>query len=183
MKQFILASNSPRRRELLQQAGYNFKVVPSKLPENENHDLPPQTYVEHLAFTKASDAFSREKMLCLGADTVVTLDGKILEKPANKPENERFLRALSGKSHYVYTGYAIVGENIKIVGHVKTEVVFNNLSDQLIKEYVSKGLGLDKAGGYGIQNDYPLVNRYIGSYTNVIGLPMEEINELLKELL
>ena len=113
----------------------------------------------------------------------MVFNGKILEKPVDKPENERFLRMLSGKSHYVYTGYAIVDKDKKISGYVETEVVFNKLSDELIRDFTDKGLGLDKAGGYGIQDGYPLVKEYIGSFTNVMGLPMEKINELLKELL
>ncbi len=183
MKEFVLASASPRRRELLLKEGYSFRVVPSLLPENENHNLPPEEYVERLAESKAKEVFFRVKTLCLAADTVVVLDGKILEKPANKPENALFLKKLSNRSHFVFTGYAIYDGSKMITGYVKTEVVFNDLSDDLINDYVEKGLGLDKAGGYGIQNDYPLVKEYIGSYTNVIGLPMEKINELLKELL
>lgn len=163
--------------------GYRFRVVPSLLPEKENHNLPPEEYVERLAESKAKEVFSREKTLCLAADTVVVLDGKILEKPVNKPENALFLKKLSNRSHFVFTGYAIYDGSKMIKGYVKTEVVFNYLNDDLINDYVEKGLGLDKAGGYGIQNDYPLVKEYIGSYTNVIGLPMEKINELLKELL
>lgn len=163
--------------------GYRFKVVPSNLPEKENHNLPPEVYVERLAISKAKDVYSREKTLCLAADTVVVLDGKILEKPADRSENAMFLKKLSGRSHDVFTGYAIYDGSKIISGFARTEVVFNHLSDDLINDYVEKGLGLDKAGGYGIQNDYPLVKEYIGSYTNVIGLPMEKINELLKELL
>lgn len=183
MREFVLASGSPRRRDLLKKEGYVFRVVPSTLPEIENHDLPPEIYVKNLAMHKAEDVFSREKTLCLAADTVVVFEGKILEKPADKPENVRFLKMLSGKSHYVYTGYAVIDGDKKITGYVKTEVVFNNLSDELIRDFTDKGLGLDKAGGYGIQDGFPLVKEYIGSFTNVIGLPMEKINEILKELL
>lgn len=183
MKEFVLASSSPRRQELLSKEGYNFKVVPSKLPEEENHSLSPQNYVESLALKKARDVYSREKTICLAADTVVVLDGIILEKPANKQENRTFLQRLSGKSHFVYTGYAIITDQKEIYGFCSTEVVFNSLSQDLIDDYVEKGLGLDKAGGYGIQNGYPFVKEFIGSYTNVIGLPMEKINHILKELL
>lgn len=183
MKEFVLASGSPRRRDLLKKEGYVFRVVPSTLPEIENHNLAPEVYVKNLAMNKADDVFTREKTLCLAADTIVVFNGKILEKPVDKSENERFLRMLSGKSHYVYTGYAIVDKDKKISGYVETEVVFNKLSDELIRDFTDKGLGLDKAGGYGIQDGYPLVKEYIGSFTNVMGLPMEKINELLKELL
>lgn len=182
-REFILASGSPRRKELLLSEGYEFKVVPSTLPEDEDHSINPQVYVENLAKRKAEDVFKKEKTLCLAGDTIVVFDGKILEKPADKPENAFFLKMLSGKSHYVYTGYAIVSDDTKISGFVKTEVVFNDLSCDLINDYVDKGFGLDKAGGYGIQNGYPFVKEYIGSFTNVVGLPMEKINELLKELL
>lgn len=182
-KEFVLASASPRRKELLLKEGYKFRVSPSKLPENEDDNLSPQTYVERLALKKAKDVFSKEKTLCLAADTVVVLDGKILEKPVDKPENALFLKKLSGRSHFVYTGYAIVDFGKEISGFCKTEVVFNNLKNSLIDDYVEKGLGLDKAGGYGIQNGYPFVKEYIGSFTNVVGLPVETINELLKELI
>lgn len=183
MKEFILASASPRRKQLLEDEGYKFKVVPSTLPEVEDRGLKPEVYVEHLALNKARDVFAKEKTLCLAADTVVVLDGKILEKPVDKPENTLFLKKLSNRSHYVYTGYAVVSFDKTVSGFVKTEVVFNNLSDDLINDYVEKGLGLDKAGGYGIQNGYPFVKEYIGSFTNVVGLPMEKINEVLKEFL
>ncbi len=183
MKEFVLASASPRRKELLLQEGYKFRVVPAECPECEDKNLQPWVYVEHLAKAKANDVFKREKVLCLAADTIVVLDGKILEKPADKPENVAFLKKLSGRSHYVYTGYAVIDNGYETSGYIKTEVVFNDLSDELINDYVDKGLGLDKAGGYGIQNGYPFVKEYIGSFTNVIGLPMEKINELLKELI
>lgn len=181
--EFILASASPRRKQLLEDAGYTFKVVPSTLPEIEDRGLQPEVYVEHLALNKACDVFSKENTLCLAADTVVVLEGKILEKPADKPENALFLKKLSNRSHYVYTGYAVVSSEKIISGFVKTEVVFNELSDELINDYVDKGLGLDKAGGYGIQNGYPFVKEYIGSFSNVVGLPMEKIKEVLKEFL
>lgn len=181
MREFVLASGSPRRKELLLKEGYTFRVVPSTLPEIENHNLPPEVYCKNLAMHKAKDVFSKEKTLCLAADTVVVFEGKILEKPADKPENARFLKMLSGKSHFVYTGYAIVDNDKEVSGYCRTEVVFNELSDRLIDEYVEKGLGLDKAGGYGIQNGYPLVKEYVGSFSNVMGLPVEKINELLKE--
>lgn len=166
----------------MHEAGYKFTVMPANCPEESQAD-DPEVYVECLAKNKAKNVFERTNVLSLGADTIVVLDGVILEKPANKPENAEFLRRLSNRSHYVYTGYAIIGKDVNISGIVKTEVVFNDLSEDLINDYVNKGLGLDKAGGYGIQNGYPLVKEYIGSFTNVMGLPIETIDKLLKEVL
>ena len=183
MSDLVLGSASPRRREILQDAGYDFTVVPAICEEFPCGDLSPVEYVKALALAKARDVFARVDKPTLGADTVVVLDGRILGKPANRSVNAQFLKDLSGKSHYVYTGFAIVKDGLEVVDFDCTEVVFNHLSDVLIKAYVDSGLGLDKAGGYGIQDGFDLVDKIVGSFNNVVGLPIEKINKLLKELL
>lgn len=180
MKDFILASASPRRREILHSAGFTFTVIPSSVKEPSFKGGSVISYVEGLAEIKAKDVFSRQTKPCLGADTIVVFDGNILGKPANRSINEQYLRMLSGKSHYVYTGFALVCPTKISIGYDVTEVFFNTLSDDFIHDYVASGDGLDKAGGYGIQNG-SLVQRIIGSYTNVVGLPIEKITKLLKE--
>ena len=182
MKHFILASASPRRREILAEHGYDFTVIPSNTEEAVCNGLTPVEYVKLLAKQKAVEVFSRTKQLTLGADTIVVLDGQILGKPANKSINTQFLKNLSGKSHYVYTGFAIVDKDLLIVDVDKTRVEFNSLTDKDIKLYVDSGLGLDKAGGYGIQDGFNLVKEIEGSFYNVVGLPIEKINQTFKEL-
>ncbi|MBR2933071.1 MAG: septum formation protein Maf [Clostridia bacterium] len=182
MKHFILASASPRRREILAEHGYDFTVIPSNTEETVCDELEPVEYVKLLAKQKAVEVFSRTKQLTLGADTIVVLDGQILGKPANKSINAQFLKNLSGKSHYVYTGFAIVDKDLLIVDVDKTRVEFNSLTDKDIKLYVDSGLGLDKAGGYGIQDGFNLVKEIEGSFYNVVGLPIEKINQTFKEL-
>ena len=182
MKHFILASASPRRREILAEYGYDFTVIPSNTEEAVCDELEPVEYVKLLAKQKAVEVFSRTKKLTLGADTIVVLDGQILGKPANKSINTQFLKKLSGKSHYVYTGFAIVDKDLLIVDVDKTRVEFNSLTDRDIKLYVDSGLGLDKAGGYGIQDGFNLVKEIEGSFYNVVGLPIEKINQTFKEL-
>ena len=118
----------------------------------------------------------------LGADTVVSLDGEILGKPKSKEDAKRMLGMLSGRAHAVYTGVCIVRGDREVSKVVTSRVIFRGLSDELIERYVASGLPLDKAGAYGIQDGYPLVDRYEGSYTNIIGLPVETVREMLAEL-
>ena len=178
----ILASASPRRRKLLEDAGFEFEVMPSRAEEIKD-DLLPEELAAKNASLKAEEVFSRVHEPCLGADTIVVFEGKILGKPADRSENARFLKNLSGKTHQVVTGYCLITKDGKTVGKVTSDVVFNVLSDGLIKAYVDGGFGLDKAGGYGVQDGFDLVKSVRGSYTNVVGLPMEAVGELLKEKL
>lgn len=181
----ILASNSPRRREILLNGGYSFEVISSDYEENSFSSDPVLT-AQTFAYGKAKAVFdnlkSKDDYLVLGADTVV-YNGSILGKGKNEQDAKNMLKTLSNKTHTVITGYALVCENKQIVSSVKTQVTFNDLTDELIDEYVSSGLYKGKAGCYGIQDPFPLVARYDGSLSNVIGLPEEEIFPLLKELL
>ena len=181
----ILASNSPRRKEILEKFGFTFTVIKSDYEEKENIS-DPQLLVKTFAFNKAKSVFDsleeKDEAVVLGADTVVVFDGKILGKPKDKKDAENMLKSLSGKTHSVFTGYAVIEKEKTFSGVCETKVTFNDLSDSFIRDYVATGSPMDKAGAYGIQ-DGSLVKDYVGSYYNVIGLPIEDISPILKELL
>ncbi len=181
----ILASASPRRRQLLAEHGVVFEVIPSEKEECADKNLPPREYCEKLAEFKAQDVFSSHGGVVLGADTIVVLDGAVLGKPKTKEEARRTLMSLSGREHQVITGYCLIyGSNLtdRIIKSAVTTVRFNALSQNLIDEYVNTGKPMDKAGSYGIQDGFPLVDSVDGSISNVIGLPIEEIIPILKEI-
>ncbi len=181
--ELILASNSPRRRQILTENGFNFTVVPSNVDEPKNVDMAPDRYAEFLAELKATDVYSKNGNVVLGADTIVYLDGIILGKPKDKQNAVDTLKLLSGKTHIVCTGFAIISKDKKIIANEKTFVTFNSLTDEIINDYVNSGLCMDKAGSYGIQDGYPLVKEIKGDYQNVVGLPISKIKGILKELL
>lgn len=177
--QLILASQSPRRRELLKKITNEFIVEPS-LYEERAGGLSARETVLTFAKGKAEEVFSRfPHALVLGADTVVFLDGDILGKPKDRAEAVAMLHRLSGRTHTVFTGVYVIGEHFRGDHVVATDVTFHKLSDELIEEYVASGLPLDKAGSYGIQDGYELVAHIAGSYSGVMGLPVEEVCELL----
>ncbi len=181
----ILASNSPRRKELLTKAGLEFAVKSSDFCE-KNIDGTSEQIAKYNAEGKAKAVFESLKdnlAIVLGADTVVDLNGAILGKPKSEEQAVKMLKSLSGKTHSVITGYSVIGYGIEITSCLKTEVKFNLLSEDLIKEYVATGSPLDKAGAYGIQDEFPLVESYNGSFDNIVGLPTEEVCPLLKKLL
>ncbi len=176
----ILASNSPRRRELLAQLGFSFAVEPSRFEECAA-GLSARETAARFARGKAEEVLSRfPGARVLGADTVVALEGEIFGKPASSEDAKRMLRALSGKTHSVFTGVCLadMGGRKELV--VESRVTFYALSEALIEEYVKTGSSLDKAGAYGIQDGFPLVERCEGSFTNVVGLPVEEVRALLE---
>ncbi len=181
----ILASRSPRRRKLLAQLGLDFEVHPSDLDENAmNHRLPEQL-VEQLALEKARAVATRfPEALTLGADTIVVLDGDVLNKPADEAEARAMLRRLSGRTHTVYTGVALVhpASRREVVDYEATQVTFAPLTDAEIDAYVATGSPLDKAGAYGIQDDYGAVfiRRIEGDYYNVVGLPLHRLYRMLR---
>ncbi len=175
----ILASNSPRRRELLKTITEDFTVEPS-LYEERAGKLSAYDTVEKFARGKAAEVFSRfPHSLVLGADTVVSLEGRVLGKPKNSADAARMLRLLSGKTHAVYTGVCLISDDFEAYHVAKTAVTFHVLSEELIAKYIASGLPLDKAGAYGIQDGYALVESIEGSYTNVVGLPVEEVRAML----
>lgn len=183
MIDFILASASPRRRDILKKAGYNFIIEPSNVEEVKDTSLDHGGIVKKLAQDKAKEVYSRFKKITLAADTIVTFNGMILEKPKSKEQNKEFLRLLSGNVNRVYTGYCVIKDGVEYSGFDYADVLFNDLSDELISEYVEKGLGLDKAGGYGIQDGYELVRSIVGEYDTVVGLPLKKVKEILERLL
>lgn len=178
---YILASQSPRRVELLKNIVSDFKVIPANIDENIKYndasDLPLK-----LSFMKAVEVFKDHKDdTIIAADTIVIIDNKVLGKPRNKKEASQMLHMLSGKEHKVITGYTIISKSRYVSKKIATKVYFNELSDELINEYIETGSPLDKAGAYGIQDkEFPLIKKIEGSLSNVMGLPVESLqNELI----
>ena len=179
----ILASKSPRRRYLLKQAGLDFSVIPIGIDESAIAEPEPADYVKTLAELKALDIASKyPESWVIGADTIVFIDNTILGKPSGKDEARDMLKQLSGKSHFVLTGFTICSQK-KAITHtdvVKTEVQFKTLSEEEIEWYIHTDEPFDKAGAYAIQGlGTFLVKRINGSYTNVVGLPVCEVIEFL----
>ncbi len=192
MPTLILASASPRRRELLTQAGFRFRVQPADIPEDPLPAEDPVAYVTRLARQKAQavyDGFSsvtpsgsvQEDIVVLGADTTVTLDGHILGKPAGAEDAARMLRLLAGRTHRVITGVAIVSATRSEVAAEVTAVQFLSLSEAEIAAYIATGEPMDKAGGYGIQGPAARwIPRIDGCYFNVVGLPIALVATMLE---
>ena len=179
----ILASSSPRRRYLLEQAGLTFSVIPSTLDENSIPVSTPKNHVRILAEAKAMGvAKLYPKSWVIGADTLVCIGDDVLGKPDTSAMARRMLKALSGKTHGVFTGYCICrkAEERTFSETVETKVSFKTLSETEIDWYLSTGEPFDKAGAYAVQGlGSFLVKRIEGSYTNVVGLPVCEVIECL----
>lgn len=188
MKKIILASGSPRRRELLDQMGLEYDVVLSKVDESDSGELPPGELVQTLAKMKARAVAKKikakkEEVLVIGADTIVVLKGQVLGKPENSLAAEKMLETLSGTMHKVYTGVAIVDTKgaTEEVFMQKTNVYMKNISQEEITAYVLTGEPLDKAGSYGIQGKGGVfVEKIEGDYFSVMGLPISKLYESLK---
>ena len=184
--QLYLASGSPRRHELLTQLGYRFEVLRLDVPEQREADEKPQDYVCRLARDKAMAgvAAAPTALPVLGADTIVVLDGRVLEKPRDQADAEQMLAALSGRTHQVMTAVAVAAHQGVCVTRVTTEVTFRTLGADEIVEYWHTGEPADKAGSYGIQGIAgKFVSRIVGSYTAVVGLPLLETDLLLQQYL
>ena len=180
---YILASASPRRKELFSLIVPEFEVIPAKAQEKFNMSLFPEQVVLSIAEGKCDEVFNdNPDAIVIGCDTVVVLGGEILGKPKDKEDAVNTLKNLSGKTHYVITAVCIRNKYKKLLECEKTEVKFNQLTDEFITEYVDGGSPLDKAGSYGIQ-DGGLVKEYFGSYTNVVGLPVTLVKKMLEEVL
>jgi septum formation protein len=185
----ILASASPRRRELLAQAGFSFTVHPAQIPEDPLDGEDPIAYVTRLAREKAQAVFAEvaasaeaaQGLVVLGADTTVTLDKAILGKPEDAADAARMLRLLSGRTHRVITGVAVVtAEGAEAAAEV-TAVQFLTLSEEEIAAYVATGEPMDKAGAYAIQGRAARwIPRIEGCYFNVVGLPISLVSTLLE---
>jgi len=182
----VLASKSPRRRYLLEQAGLTFTVMPSHFDETTIPFTDPSNYVRLLAEAKATEvSLTYPNNWIIGADTIVSIDHNILGKPVSDDEAGDMLRHLSGRTHQVYTGYCICcrSQNRQFSDVVKTDVQFKCLTTDEITWYIHTREPFDKAGAYAIQGlGTFLVRRINGSYTNVVGLPVcEVIERLIKE--
>ena len=179
----ILASTSPRRRDLLEQTGLEFTVIPSNLVENSIPLSSPESYVKRLAEAKAKEISQRHPdSWIIGADTIVIINNTMLGKPESRSEALKMLRSLSGKTHQVLTGYCICCEATGrfFSETIKTDVCFKELTGYQIDWYINSGEPFDKAGAYAIQGIGTfLVKRIHGSYTNVVGLPVCEVLEFL----
>ena len=179
----ILASNSPRRRELLSKLPYPFEVIPSGVEENITASDPTQL-VQELAKLKASDVFSRHPdSIVLGCDTVVDFNGKIFGKPRDHADASAMLHALSGKTHYVHTGVCILSPVGNWLFCDTTAVTFRNLTGKEIADYIDSGEADGKAGAYGIQDDSHFAASYDGDFDNVVGLPVYRVKEILEKIL
>ena len=172
----ILASASPRRRELIKMLVDDFEVIPSDVDESIIHTEPHALPAE-LSKIKAYSIFSRyPNDTVIACDTIVILDGKIMGKPHSKEEAKEMLKALSGRKHVVISGYTYINKEREITRTVRTYVYFNKLSEDTIDAYIKSGSPMDKAGAYGIQDDeYNLVSHIEGSFYNVVGFPVEDI--------
>ena len=194
MRRLVLASASPRRRELLAQAGFSFEVHPAHIPEDLLPAEDPIAYVVRLAREKADAVFAQlsatqpssngaAALQVLGADTTVTLDNHILGKPEDAADAARMLRMLSGRTHRVITGVAVVTSNTAEVAAEVTGVQFLTLSDEEIAEYIATGEPMDKAGAYAIQGRAARwIPRVQGCYFNVVGLPIALVSTILESL-
>lgn len=202
MENIILASQSPRRQEILSLGGYEYKVCVSsaeeQIPPEELENLTPQELVERLARVKAEDVYRRncnknseEEITVIGADTVVAVDGRVLGKPRTEDEAYEMLSMLEGRTHDVFTGVCILWTDsdtpAEIQGntfHCHTKVTFYPMTEEEINNYVATGDCMDKAGAYGIQSG---AAKYIqgieGDYLNVVGLPLSKIYHVLNEKL
>lgn len=184
----ILASASPRRQELLRNAGIEFTVQPAYIPETRQpHESPPD-YARRLASEKARHIFrefskSDPGVIVLGADTVVVIDNQVLGKPENQSEAASMLRKLSGKTHQVISAICFAYAKGERVAHEITKVDMNEISEEQIKTYVASGEPMDKAGAYAIQGSASKwIPRIEGCYFNVVGLPVARVWQLLQEI-
>ena len=192
----ILASASPRRRELLHQIGWEFEVCVSQVEEKITKTIPWEV-VEELSAQKAEDVFERmqesasgakEPLLVIGADTIVACDGRILGKPSDREDAAAMLKLLQGRSHHVYTGVTVClrkadGKIVRSTFHEATEVTFYPMTEEEIKWYVDSKEPMDKAGGYGIQGLCArFINGITGDYNNVVGLPVGRLYQEVGKL-
>jgi len=185
MKKIILASTSPKRRELLEETGLIFEVVPSNYEEDMTLDLKPDELAKFLSKGKAEEVASRvDDAIIISADTFVSFQSKVIGKP-HTIENARItLRTLSGNTHSVFTGFTIIDtKKNKIISKVvETKMTFKELADETIDNYIENGNPLKYAGSYTLKDiEYTFIEKIEGDSRNVIGLPVDEVLETLKE--
>ncbi|MEW9079647.1 Maf family protein [Terrisporobacter glycolicus] len=181
----ILASKSPRRREILENTKVRFSVKESQVDEVIKADESPKETVMRLAYEKALDVANNNKeSLVIGADTIVVINDRILGKPKNEEDAYNMVKLLSGKTHCVITGFALINLSLnkKVIDCEVSQVTFKELSEECIKDYLNTKESLDKAGAYGIQGyGGLLVNNIQGDYFNIVGLPISKISDCLKD--
>jgi len=183
-RKYILASKSERRKKLLKQIGLDFRIDVSNVSEEESEKGSPVNIVMKNSVLKSQSVARKYKNeIIIGADTIVVLDKKIFHKPNNLKEAKEYLSQLSGKKHKVYTGFNIIDtkNNVEIFNYEKTIVEFRKLSDDEISYYVNKYKPTDKAGAYGIQEDFGclFIKGIKGDYYNVVGMPLTKFYETL----
>ena len=185
-KKIVLASKSPRRKELLEQIGLDITICPSNIDEKKVSIQDPEKYVKKLACLKALDVSQLyPDSWIIGADTIVVIQDQIIGKPHSKAEAVKILNQLNNCEHFVYSAFCICNQNkaLQTIKSVKTKVYFKNLTANEINWYTNTQEPYDKAGGYGIQGIGSfIVKKISGSYTNVVGLPVCEIVEVLIKL-
>lgn len=184
LAKFILASQSPRRKELLERIGASFEVLPADVEEFEEGHGDPEGMVRHNALLKAAwIADLHPDRFALGSDTTVHIDGRVLAKPTDMQDARRMVKLLGGRTHFVYTGFALVcrSSGVSVVDGVRSEVTFKPLDDAIIDTYFQLVNPLDKAGAYGIQEGTDLIiASFRGSHSNIMGLPLDETKALLE---
>ena len=188
MREFVLASASPRRKELLSQIGIDFRIDVSNAEEN-TVSLEPGEIVKDLSYTKAMEVYGRQKdnVVVIGADTIVYSNGKVLGKPKDKQEAYTMIQSLQGAVHQVYTGVTVIWQqnnNTHVSSFVAmTEVELYYMSEEEIQQYIETQEPYDKAGGYAIQGFFArYVKRIDGDYNNVVGLPIGKLYQILNSL-
>ncbi len=182
-KELVLASSSIRRIELLNKVGYKFSVAPAEIEEIINDELNIESAIEELAFLKADFVFSsNQNNVVLAADTVVVCENRVLGKPIDYNDAKTMLKFLSDKTHRVITGVCVLSKEKSIMDHEVTYVTFYSLTDTQIDEYLQHDEAFDKAGSYAIQGIANMfVQKIVGDYDNVVGLPLSKVTQLLEK--
>ncbi|EDY81143.1 septum formation protein Maf [Verrucomicrobiia bacterium DG1235] len=184
LAKFILASQSPRRKELLERIGARFDVMPADVEEFEEGHGDPEGMVRHNAELKAGWIADRHPdRFVLGSDTTVHIGARVLAKPVDLADARRMIKALGGRTHIVYTGFALIcrSQGVEVVDGARSEVTFKPLDDAIIDAYFQIVNPLDKAGAYGIQEGTDLIiDSFKGSHSNIMGLPLDETKALLE---
>ena len=185
MKQVILASTSPRRKEILSKTKLAFTTEESDYEEDMSLDLPPEELAKTLSSGKAEAVAKRhDDAIIIGADTFIAFEGKVLGKPNTPEKAKEMLESLSGKSHSVFTGFTIIdcANQKKVSKAIETKVYFKNLSDKEIQDYVDSGEPINRSGAYAIQElGALLVEKIEGDFFNVMGLPLSALSDTLLE--
>ncbi|PLX27240.1 septum formation inhibitor Maf [Candidatus Parcubacteria bacterium] len=183
MKKIILASKSPRRKEILKNLGLNFVVKESAFQENNNIKLAPKKLVELFAVNKAKDVLEKSpETIVIGSDTLVVFENKVMGKPKNKQDAKKMLRKISSNSVQVITGLCVMSDEKIITKTKTTKVYFKNISEYEIDKYIKSKEPMDKAGAFGIQGlGSTLIKKIEGDYFAVMGLPIFELSESLKK--